>query len=234
MKKEYDLIVSLGENCMVANNLRYRLMRPFSLPFDRVYMENERTLRYLIEGFKDRFSRLLLKDNIEKIKGSDEHKIVYKDNYSGYCFPNHFENEILTDNEYKKVHDTLRRRIDRLFNSLENSYSILFILAGELSFNEEDILEFKKTLLKLYPAKDITIRVMIFNYKDNEENVIDNNISIYKYIRPMNLYDFTKTNYEWSFLDDIKLSNVNYKKNSIKLFSLKIKDKKYRLDLSWY
>ena len=45
-KQEYDLIVSLGGNCMVANNLRYRNMRPFSLPFDWVYMIDEKPLKY--------------------------------------------------------------------------------------------------------------------------------------------------------------------------------------------
>lgn len=39
---QYDLIVSLGGNCMVANNLRYRNMLAFSIPFDWGYMQDKK------------------------------------------------------------------------------------------------------------------------------------------------------------------------------------------------
>lgn len=236
MKKEYDLIVSLGENCMVAHNLRYRKMRPFSLPFDWVYMEDDKTLRYLIEGFNDKFANLLLRKNIRKITGNDAHKIIYKDDYSGYCFPNHFEEETLTDNEYEKVYNKLRMRINRLFDYLEKSNSILFILAGTISFEKKDILELKKVLSQLYPAKEIDFRIMIFDSDSNEEESLDANINIYKYKRPTNLYDFAMTNYEWEFLDNIKLSHslrIINREKSIKIFSMKINNKRFMLDFSW-
>lgn len=113
---QYDLIVSLGGNCMVANNLRYRNMLAFSIPFDWGYMQDKKKLKYLIEGLKDEFKNLCLFENLEKVQGNDVHKIIYKDNYSGYCFPNHFENDILTNNEYDRFYSKLRRRIGKLFN----------------------------------------------------------------------------------------------------------------------
>ncbi len=229
---QYDLIVSLGGNCMVANNLRYRGMRAFSLPFDWVYMQDTKPLKYLIEGFKDGFKNLCLFENLEKVQGNTVHKIIYKDIYSGYCFPNHFEGEVLTNDEYDRFYCKLRKRIDRLFEKIKESNAILFVLASELSFNETDILNLRRLLLSLYLEKKINFRIMIFNADNENEIILNDNIYIYKYTRKQNLYDFSKTNFEWSWLDDIK---YNYKthKTSIKLFSFHFRNLKYRLDFSW-
>ena len=232
MDNKYDLIISLGGNCMVANNLRYRNMRPFSLPFDWVYMIDKKPLKYLIEGFKDKFKNLCLFENLEKVQGNDAHKIIYKDNYSGFYFPNHFEKDVIDKSEYKRFYEKLKRRIDRLFNCIEKNNSILFVLACEIPFEESDILELKTTLSKLYPHKKLDFRIMIFNANTNAEKTLDNNISIYKYARTQNLYDFTKTNYEWAFLDNIKLSCLQ-PKNSIKIFSFKLFGYHFRLNFSW-
>ena len=215
--QEYDLIVSLGGNCMVANNMRYRDMRPFSLPFDWVFMDDEKPLIYLIEGFRDRFRNLLLKENLVKVSGNESHKIIYKDLYTGYHFPNHFKEEILTDQEYLKVYDKLNMRIDRMLNAIDKSKSILFILAKDLAFKEENILTLYKTLVEIYPNKNIYFRIMQFSAEKNEEILLNNNILICKYSREQNLYDFTKTNYEWAFLDEIKISNL-FKTKKLSLF----------------
>ena len=50
-RRHYDLIVSLGANCSAAHNLRYRNMRPFSLPLDWVYIENDKPIKWLINAF---------------------------------------------------------------------------------------------------------------------------------------------------------------------------------------
>ncbi len=231
-KLKYDLIVSLGGNCMVAHNLRYRNMRPFSLPFDWIYMQNEKPLKYLTKGFKDRFEKLCLFDNLEKVPGNNSHKIIYRDNYSGFLFPNHFERDILDTKEYKKVYKKLRRRVDRLFDVIERNKSILFILASEISFSEKDILDLKTTLSQLYPQKILHFRIMCFNSNNNEEKILEDNIHIHKYTRPQNEYDFTKTNYEWAFLDSIK-PTIRMPKNSIKIFSLKLFGYHFRLNFSW-
>lgn len=158
--------------------------------------------------------------------------MIYKDTYSGYLFPNHFENDILDRKEYDRVYKKLRRRVDRLFSCIENNNSILFVLACEISFSEADILELKNTLLKMYPEKRLDFRIMTFNAKSNEEKSLDNNISIYKYTRGQNLYDFIKTNYEWAWLDSLTQS-ISPRRNSIKIFSLKLLGYHLKLVLSW-
>lgn len=233
-KQEYDLIVSLGGNCMVAGNLRYRNIRPFSLPFDWVFMDDEKPLKYLVEGFKNRFINLLLKENLVKVASNEAHKIIYKDLYTGYYFPNHFKEESLTDQEYLKVYNKLHLRINRMLNAIDKSKTILFILAKDLAFKEEDILTLYKTLVEIYPIKNFYFRIMQFSAEINEEKLLNNNILICKYSREQNLYDFTKTNYEWAFLDDIKISNlfINKKISLLKkLFIILCPIKEFRREL---
>lgn len=64
-KRQYDLICSLGGNCAAAHNLQYKGLRPFSLPFDWVYMLNEEPLYKLADCFKDDFSRFFLQENLK-------------------------------------------------------------------------------------------------------------------------------------------------------------------------
>ncbi len=234
MQNEYDVIISLGGNCTVANNLRYRNMRHFSLPFDWVYMLDDTPLIYLQEGFCNKFEKLCLKKNLVKIQGNDSHKIIYQDTYSGFCFPNHFENENLTEEEYQLTYNKLRKRIDRFFECIKKNDSILFVLACELQFKKNDIIELKNTVLRLYPNKKIDFRVMMFNSEIDETEILDENICIYRYKRPQNLYDFTKTNYEWSFLDDIGLRCPTFSTNKfIRLLSIKLFRKKIKFIISW-
>ena len=40
---------------------------------------------------------------------------------------------------------------------------------------------------------------MIFNANSDNETILNDDIFIYKYTRKQNLYDFTKTNFEWSW-----------------------------------
>lgn len=48
------------------------------------------------------------------------------------------------------------------------------------------------------------------------------------FARKMNLYDFNKTNYEWAFLDDIKIRD---KKRARTLLSVKILKRKLKVEL---
>jgi len=230
-KKEYDLICSLGGNCSVAHNLRYRNMRPFSLPFDWVYMENEKTIQYLIEGFADNFQNLCKRENLERLPDTKDHKLIYLDNYSGYCFPNHFSQEIETSDEYFKMSEKLKRRINRLINAIQNSKTILFILSVGFSVNKALLEKLYISLSEMFPDKTIDFNFVQFNaeedYSSNDDTGKGVHISTHR--RPYNNYDFSQTNFEWEFLDNIKWSKkfafdkFPKKLCSFSLFSYKIK-----------
>ena len=230
MNKEYDLVCSLGGNCSAAHNLLYRNMRHFSLPFDWLYIKNETPIYKLSECFKNDFKDFCLKENLQHTgRDNKEHqnKFEYFDNSSNYYFANHFEKKI-EDGGYEIVKDKLDRRIKRLYEYIEKSNNILFILSIDFELNDLNcIINLKNTLNEKWKNKNFYFYLIMFNCKENI-NIEENNIFINKYTRDINLYDFNYTNFEWSFLDDIKI-NIKTRKKERKLFSISFL--KYRLKL---
>lgn len=233
-KKVYDLICSLGGNCAVAHNLLYRNMRFFSLPFDWTYMENVQPVKYLSSAFKNNFQDFFLQKNLVRINGTKDHKIIYKDEISGYYFPNHFTKEISDTAEYEAVNNKMKRRIQRLQDKIQSAENILFCLCTSFEFDVSCIEDLKYTLNKLYPNKNIDFKIIQFNSSKDSE-IKKDNICINTYIRKMNNYDFTKINYEWSFLDNCQMlsHSPNKYKQFIKFLSFKTRSKHFKLGLFW-
>lgn len=203
--KEYDLIFSQGANCSVAHNLRYRGIRKYSLPFDWCYIEDKIALQKLIEGFKNNFSDFCKKENMLKVQGNLHHNVIFKDEYSGYFFPNHFEQENLDLIAYNKFKQKFDRRINRLQDILKQSKKVLFVFASDIKVSQEIFIELKNTVEALYPNLKLDMEVLLFEQDCNESFGIENiNFNFYK--REINLYDMQKTNFEWAFLDDLKLN----------------------------
>lgn len=239
----YDLVCSLGANCSTAHNLRYRGMRHFSLPFDWCYVEDNTPFLYLSKGFKNGFSDFFLKENLVKTPSSKEHAVIYKDKVSNYLFPNHFPDYFENNDElYETVAKKMRRRIDRLFTLIARSETILFVIAGDKAFDINCIRDLSSVLSSMYPSKKLDFRVMQFGAEQNEEIKYDN-IHIFYYTRPHNTYDFSHTNFEWAFLDGIKLGKVSISpefssgsplidtNRKWRLLSFKIFKKRFKLEL---
>ena len=137
----YDLICSLGGNCAIAYNLRYRNMRYFSLPFDWTYIKDEKPIEFLTYCFKGEknFKDIALKSNLELVevdKKNDGHrdKIKYRDNLSKFYFFNHFTEPIEMGGVYDNFKKTFDKRIDRMLELIEKSSKILFILSTSFDF----------------------------------------------------------------------------------------------------
>lgn len=220
-KKEYDLVCSLGGNCAAAHNLRYRDMRLYSLPFDWCFSKSEKPIEYLSEGFKNNFKNLALKENLEEINFSQEHKdkFQYFDKYSEYYFLNHFNKPITEQGSYEDFNSKLRRRIDRLIEKIKTGKKILFILSTTNETDLSCVETLHNTLKEIYSNKQFDFVVISFSCSQDEIYKINENITVYKYKRPQNEYDFIKTNFEWAFLDNIKIKNNN--KNIIEIKRIK-------------
>ncbi len=224
-KQKYDMICSLGGNCAVAFQLKYRGMRYFSLPFDWVYIENEKPLDYLCEGFMDGFKKLALKENLVRVKGNNAHPVIYQDAYSGYFFPNHFK--VDAEHEYDAFNIKLHRRISRLINGIKSAKNVLFILSTIFPVGDDCLKKLNETLIRLYPDVHFGFEVLSFGCDRETENV-DGPVRLRRFIRQQNLYDFYKTIYVWAFLDDICMSQR--KRNTFTLLSIKAFGRRFRLN----
>lgn len=218
-KKKYDLICSLGGNCMVANALRYRNLRTFSLPFDWCFIMDEKPIYILAECLKNNtLDYIAQKKNLlpltkEEEKTVQQHQktVHYKDSYSGYYFVNHFHKP-LSKGGYEDFRPTFEKRLKRLTDYLEKSNDVLFLLGTSFDFDKNALLVLQETLKTKYPRKNFDFELIEFNCKADSVKQENDNLIIKKYKRDSNLYDFTKTNIEWAFLDDITLSDLFVKK----------------------
>lgn len=208
--KEYNFVCSLGGNCSGASNLKQRGMRTFSLPFDWTYIKSEDAINNLAKCFQEGFKNFLLKENLQELTGDEYNhshtdKAQYKDIYTGYYYVNHFSKKIDNSNEYEIVKSKLDRRIKRMLKCIDNSDKILFVLSTCFQIEKEPLINLINVLKKLYPSKVFDIVSIAFSCE--KDDVIElPNLKMYRYKRENNLYDYIKTNYEWAFLDDVKLT----------------------------
>ena len=128
-KGQYDMIASLGGNCSAAHNLRFRNLRTVSLPFDWLYIVDERPIYWFAEYIGNNLSGFCLKENLIEISpdspewsSSHPDRIQYIDSGTGYRFVNHFNKRITDDEEYQRVYGALMRRVTRFIEKLSRKY----------------------------------------------------------------------------------------------------------------
>lgn len=217
MKKNYDMIASLGGNCAAASQLRMRGLRLYSLPFDWLYMKDSQTIEWIADNFSRKFDNLMLQENLVPIPEQDLHgggtaPFGYKDTISGYGFIHHFFGPKDNPAAFNSVKAKMSRRVARFFSKLEEAESILFILATNFSYDENLADNLAKTIRNLYPNKVIDFHFMQFRYKFSDctqtaRESIDEHLSKCCYAREIGDYDFEKTSSEWAFLDNVVLKD---------------------------
>ena len=225
--KIYDLVCSLGGNCAAAHNLQYRGLRIASYPFDWTYFNSDEAVYKLAEGFKDGFKNYMLKENLQEMPVNDAHsdKIQYEDEYGKIVWANHFLCKVDENGEYERVKEIYDRRFKRLVKSTETSKKILFVFSTSFDIGIDAFLYLSRILGECYPDKEIEIKIVSFDCKENSHIIVDN-VEMYSYARKINEYDFIKTNQEWAILDKIKIKSKNRRKISLKLLG-------YRFRIEW-
>ena len=208
-KEKFDFVCSLGGNCMAASQLQQRGLRTFSLPFDWLFYKDSTPIYKLIECFKDNFQHFLLKENMRELRSNeitDAHSnmVQYQDTYTEIFFYNHFPKKINNDREFEKVKEKITRRIERFLYFLNKSNKILFIFLHHYNFENKPYIELYNFLREFYPDKEIHIKVIQFGTNEPSFKYDDAGLIITRIKRENNYYDFTKTNIEWQFLDNIE------------------------------
>ena len=233
-----DAIVSLGGNCSVAHNLRARSLRPFSLPFDWLLMDDCRPVEYLARGFRDGFSDFCLRINLDELKGDERGQerpghLQLRDRVSGWKFIHHFMETPDFEVEYNRVYGVLRRRLDRLESMFAGGGRYLLILAPTFRVPQNCLHDLDEVLRSRFPATQFTFMIMSFA---EPESIVetDGNVIYARISREQNIYDFSRTNFEWSFMDHLALRNVckttPEKHHKIRLF----KRHGFRYVLKWF
>lgn len=218
--KEFDIVISLGGNCSAALQLKQRGLRTCSMPFDYFFLRNSKDLEGFIFAFKNDFSNCFLKENLRELSkeergGSD--LFQYQDTVSRFNIIHMFHKSKETPGYYESVKKIIDRRLKRFFKYCKPENKVCFIMAIDFCVDKKLIYE----LYNIIKAKFGANHSLIFFMFDSSENTdfAEENLRIIKLTRKINLYDYYKTNNEWAFLDDIKLSK-------------KAKDKKYLIKIS--
>ena len=200
-----------GGNYVAAHNLRLRGLRLFSYPFDWTYFKEEKAIYKIADSFKNHFQNLLLKENLIELPINLSHPecVQYEEKDLKIIWANHFHKKVTDETEYNKVTQTIKRRCLRLLEQITKSKKILFIFSTSFKVNLKPFQYLMKKLNLLYPHKNFEIMIVSFNCPKTEKQIY-RGITLYRFSREMNDYDFTKTNYEWHFLDDMELSFVSH------------------------
>ena len=200
----YDLVCSLGGNCAVAHNLKWKGLRFYAYPFDWTYFTEINSIYKLIESFKNNFDDILLQENLRQISQNLDHLgyIQYEDVKTNIVWPNHFKKEITDSREYLKIKQTIDKRCKRLLSHINNADKILFLFSLSYEVDIKPFIDFLSALKKLWPNKNIDLKIICFKCK-KEEIIKEGPVELVKNKRPMNKQDFDETTAEWSFLDDI-------------------------------
>lgn len=177
---QFDLCISLGNNCLSANSLITLKLRTRSFPFDWLYgVPLERNLDWIINDFHG-FLRYKDLDFPEQVVGRDKHLRVK--NLSTNTF---FIHDFLTStfSEFLTVEQKYKRRCSRLLHSCSGK-SPLFLYIESNPDNIDYLSKAKHILEKLSQvktklnAKKVTLLIIYTSTKESENiNLFQHNNS---------------------------------------------------------
>lgn len=237
--KKYDLIASLGANCSAAHNILIRNLRYVALPFDWTYIKDEKSYIWLSENLENKLKNLCLWENLQEI--TEDHsewntshldRTKYIDTLSGFRFVNHFNKTTNKKAEYDRVYPTIRKRCERFFEIINSSENVLLVISTSIHISDQVLFNLKSKFQELFPNCSFDFVYMNF-CAENDELLNKNNIKINNIRRDLNLYDYTNTNFEWNWLDEIKLKKKAPSKDH-KLLSMNLFGYKFKLWFSFY
>lgn len=213
-ENQYDLIASLGANCSAAHNLEIRGLRPVALPFDWTYVVDESPYVWMSEHICNGFRGICMKENLEEItpassewKDAHADRVKYIDKGSGFRFVNHFSRPVDSVGEYARVHSALSRRTERFFEMIGKSSRVLFVAATHVRISPETFLALRRSFSVRFPDVGFDFVYMRFSTaRDEDLPAYGEGTRLIPVERAQNEYDFTHTNFEWSFMDSLGLS----------------------------
>ena len=168
-KEKYDLVVSLGANCICSGLLRGNNLQDYSFPFDWLGGADLKTkIKLVINNFKDFFNL----EDLECIgsRTNPEPCDIYKNKKTGIIFNHDFQIGIPIEKTYPLVKAKFERRENRLLNLIEKANKILFVYVESPDreiYSNQYIKEAYDLLENAYPNKEIHLKY-ISQLEDNQ------------------------------------------------------------------
>lgn len=222
--KKYDVVIPLGNFCSASFHLRHNNLQLESYPFDWVGFDN---IRFPANLLANNFVDFFRPNDLKRVDGENGNHLPYIQYPEHFLFYHCIEKDLPFEDACSKANDMFKRRIDRLYERINNAKSILFVNTSNELVTENDALEALKILQNRFPDKIIDLIVIDLKktYKNLEIKELNNHLTFAKleFDNATNQYSDKKKEFS-QILKNRKLSsqkNVFFSKIHKKILFLK-------------
>lgn len=205
--KEYDFFVSLGGNCAAAGQLIQRNLRRQAMPFDNFFLRDKEDIQKFMQAFENDFENCFLKENLRELLPEERGNSTwyqYQDMVSGYNIIHLFHESINVFGVYEEAKATINRRLKRFYEFCKKANSICFVFTSERDYDNELAISILEMLKKRFSNKVVHLLCVFFD--STKDDYISEELEIHRIHRKANEYDYYRSNIEWLFMEDYKLS----------------------------
>ena len=160
-KEEYDLIISLGQNCACTVILREAGLQEYSYPFDWLdSLSFDTQILLLVNGFKNFCNKedFSIYENKEKAAFAYN---FYQNKRTGFLFFHDFPKELHFDEAFDTVKQKYERRIKRMYDKIDASKKVLFIRFAQSRFLEDQqIINAYALLSRKFSKQEISFLIL--------------------------------------------------------------------------
>ena len=183
--KEFDLIVSLGEDCACTSYLRRFNLQKYSYPFDWLSNASFQTRIDLVcNDFKDflNIEDIITYPKINSDTENNKKYDLYQNTKTGFHYYHDFIANIPFEESYYSVKEKYTRRINRLYSQIKCANNILFVWwSKDKILDKKQIEKAYLSLKEKFNTKDICL-LCIENFPINENiELFDGNLLIAHY-----------------------------------------------------
>lgn len=142
IKKEYDFILSIGEDCACTAYLRNHNLQMLSYPFDWLTKAAFETRLELILNDFENFLNLEDLKFLEKTPEmfNDKHCDYYENTRNGFYYFHEFPKDEDPKNSFDEVKDKYDRRIKRTYESIQSAERVLFVWLSHSKNTPDDLI----------------------------------------------------------------------------------------------
>lgn len=218
-KREYDFIVSVGEDCACTSYLRNHNLQILSYPFDWL---TKATFPTRLELILNDFENFLNLEDLEFLPKrpemfNDKYCDYYENTRNGFYYFHEFPKGIDPKDSIEEIKAKYDRRIKRLNEKIMESEKVLFVWLSHLQSTDDDlIISFHNQIVKKF-GKQIDFLII-----ENNPSKTGDEVEI-KQLSP-NVIKYELDTASWDVSKNQTLGN---KKNCDKIF------RKYKLTKSF-